>query len=120
MAVEGDPLKDIDVVINNVRWVMKGGAVVFPALEQSRELKETRSDTYELDEDEIKDVGYKLLRMKKVREAIEIFKLNMEAFPKSYSVYDRLGEADAANGDTQLAIRNYRRSLVRAPKIPAS
>ena len=29
VAVEGDPLKDINVVINNVRWVMKGGAVVF-------------------------------------------------------------------------------------------
>ena len=27
-AVEGDPLRDIDVVINNVRWVMKGGSVV--------------------------------------------------------------------------------------------
>ncbi len=28
VAVEGDPLTNIDVVINNVRWVMKGGAVV--------------------------------------------------------------------------------------------
>jgi imidazolonepropionase-like amidohydrolase len=28
VAVEGDPLSDINVVINNVRWVMKGGAVV--------------------------------------------------------------------------------------------
>ena len=28
VAVEGDPLADINVVINNVRWVMKGGAVV--------------------------------------------------------------------------------------------
>jgi imidazolonepropionase-like amidohydrolase len=28
VAVEGDPLKDINVVINNVRWVMKAGAVV--------------------------------------------------------------------------------------------
>src|ERR1051325_1982433 len=28
VAVEGDPLKDINVVINNVRWVMKGGNVV--------------------------------------------------------------------------------------------
>ena len=27
-AVEGDPLADINVVINNVKWVMKGGAVV--------------------------------------------------------------------------------------------
>jgi imidazolonepropionase-like amidohydrolase len=28
VAVEGDPLADIDVAINKVRWVMKGGAVV--------------------------------------------------------------------------------------------
>ena len=28
VAVEGDPLKDINVVINNVRWVMKAGVVV--------------------------------------------------------------------------------------------
>jgi len=28
VAVEGDPLADIDVVINKVRWVMKGGEVV--------------------------------------------------------------------------------------------
>lgn len=28
VAVDGDPLADVDVVINKVRWVMKGGAVV--------------------------------------------------------------------------------------------
>ncbi|MDB4874380.1 MAG: amidohydrolase family protein [Gemmatimonadetes bacterium] len=28
VAVEGNPLNDINVVLNNVRWVMKGGAVV--------------------------------------------------------------------------------------------
>jgi len=28
VAVEGDPLADIDVAINRVKWVMKGGAVV--------------------------------------------------------------------------------------------
>jgi imidazolonepropionase-like amidohydrolase len=27
-AVDGDPLKDVDVTINKVRWVMKDGAVV--------------------------------------------------------------------------------------------
>jgi imidazolonepropionase-like amidohydrolase len=29
VAVEGDPLGNIDAVVNGVRWVMKGGAVVF-------------------------------------------------------------------------------------------
>ncbi len=28
IAVQGDPLADIQVVIKNIRWVMKGGAVV--------------------------------------------------------------------------------------------
>ena len=28
VAVEGDPLSDIDVVLKNVKWVMKGGTVV--------------------------------------------------------------------------------------------
>jgi imidazolonepropionase-like amidohydrolase len=28
VAVEGDPLSDINVTLNNVRWVMKGGEVV--------------------------------------------------------------------------------------------
>jgi len=28
VAVEGDPLTDVNVIINNVRWVMKDGAVV--------------------------------------------------------------------------------------------
>ena len=28
VAVEGNPLNDINVVINHVVWVMKGGAVV--------------------------------------------------------------------------------------------
>jgi imidazolonepropionase-like amidohydrolase len=28
VAVEGDPLADIQAVLKNVRWVMKGGAVM--------------------------------------------------------------------------------------------
>jgi imidazolonepropionase-like amidohydrolase len=28
VAVEGNPMNDINVVLNNVKWVMKGGAVV--------------------------------------------------------------------------------------------
>jgi imidazolonepropionase-like amidohydrolase len=34
VAVDGDPLADIDVVINNVRWVMKAGKVVVDSTEE--------------------------------------------------------------------------------------
>ncbi|MGI8783923.1 MAG: amidohydrolase family protein [Acidobacteriota bacterium] len=89
---------------------------IAPALEQYRELNEKRSDTYKLDEDEMNDVGYRLLRMKKVNEAIEIFKLNVEAFPKSSNVYDSLGEAYMFNGDKDLAIKNYQKSVELNPQ----
>jgi imidazolonepropionase-like amidohydrolase len=29
VAVEGDPLRDINAAINGVRWVMKDGLIVF-------------------------------------------------------------------------------------------
>jgi imidazolonepropionase-like amidohydrolase len=32
VAVEGDPLKDINIIINNLKWVMKGGKVVFETI----------------------------------------------------------------------------------------
>jgi imidazolonepropionase-like amidohydrolase len=28
VAVDGDPMTDLNVVLNNVKWVMKSGAVV--------------------------------------------------------------------------------------------
>jgi imidazolonepropionase-like amidohydrolase len=41
VAVEGDPLADVNVVIDHVRWVMKGGTVVFmtSAVRAGRTLK---------------------------------------------------------------------------------
>jgi imidazolonepropionase-like amidohydrolase len=41
VAVDGDPLADIDVVINKVRWVMKGGAVVVDQEAAVRQTVET-------------------------------------------------------------------------------
>jgi cytochrome c-type biogenesis protein CcmH/NrfG len=54
--------------------------------------------------------------MKKVREAIEILKLNVEAYPQSANVYDSLGQAYMTNGDKELAIRNYRRAVELNPQ----
>jgi cytochrome c-type biogenesis protein CcmH/NrfG len=54
--------------------------------------------------------------MKKVREAIEIFKLNVETYPASANVYDSLGEAYMLNGNKELAVKNYQRSVELSPQ----
>jgi tetratricopeptide (TPR) repeat protein len=67
--------------------------------------------TYELNEVEMNQAGYSLLAAHKIAEAIEVFKLNVEAFPSSSNVYNSLGEAYMMHGDTELAIENYKKSL---------
>ncbi len=40
---------------------------------------------------------------------------NVDCFPGSYNEYDGLAEAYMVNGDRELAIENYRRSLELNP-----
>ena len=83
-----------------------------------RELKRNYPEATLVKERAINDLGYKLLRMKKLKEAIEIFKLNVETYPKSANTYDSLAEAYTANGNMKLAIENYKKALEVDPKYP--
>ncbi|HEY7911454.1 MAG TPA: tetratricopeptide repeat protein, partial [Blastocatellia bacterium] len=83
---------------------------------QYRDLKTNQSNAYDFSEPELNGLGYRLLAMKKVKEAIEVFKLNVEAYPQSSNVYDSLAEAYMTNGDKELAIKNYKRSLELNPQ----
>jgi imidazolonepropionase-like amidohydrolase len=86
------------------------------ALRQYRVLKTTQPAAYEFSEDELNGLGYRLLGMKKKREAVEILKLCAEEYPESYNAYDSLGEAYMNNGEKDLAIKNYRKSMQLNPK----
>jgi tetratricopeptide (TPR) repeat protein len=70
---------------------------------------------YDFGEQEINTLGYMLLRGDKTEAAIEIFKLNVSEHPKSWNVYDSLGEAYKNKGENELAIENYRKSLELNP-----
>jgi imidazolonepropionase-like amidohydrolase len=85
------------------------------AIKQYHELKSNQAAAYDFDENEFIGLGYGLLHIKKFREAIEIFKLSVEAYPQSYNAYDSLGEAYMDNGDKELAIKNYQKSLELNP-----
>ena len=69
------------------------------------------SDDFDLNEGEMNNVGYQLLQSDKIDEALAVFKLNVDAFPKSSNVYDSYAEAFMENGNKELAIKNYRKSV---------
>jgi len=85
------------------------------AVQQYHELKATQPSGYDFSENELIELGYQLLRQKKIQDAIEIFKLSVEDYPKSYNTWDSLAEAYMDHGDNDLAIKNYNKSLELNP-----
>jgi tetratricopeptide (TPR) repeat protein len=67
-------------------------------------------------EDNINNAGYQLLTANRINDAIELFKLNVQFFPKAWNPYDSLGEAYAKAGKKDLAIKNYEMSIKLNPK----
>jgi CubicO group peptidase (beta-lactamase class C family) len=80
-------------------------------LAQFRDLKASQGNVYDFSEPELNTLGYQLLRERKIKEAIEVFKLNVELYPKGFNTYDSLGEAYMVSGNNELAALNYKKSL---------
>ncbi len=108
-----EPKKSMAVELLNV--YSEEGAVA--GTELYKKLK--KDPIYGIKEADINRVGYVLLQDGKKKEAIEVFKINVENFPKSGNVYDSLGEAYLADGDKSLAIANYTKSIELDPKNEA-
>ncbi|HET8714036.1 MAG TPA: amidohydrolase family protein [Gemmatimonadales bacterium] len=66
-------------------------------------------------ENVINSYGYRVLGEKRIKEAIDIFRLNTEAFPTEYNTWDSLAEAYLADGQRDLAIKYYRKVLELRP-----
>lgn len=69
-------------------------------------------------ESQINELGYELLGRGRVDEAVAIFELNTKQFPDSWNVYDSLGDAYEAQGDLQMALESFRKSLSLRPDSP--
>jgi hypothetical protein len=94
--------------------IASGGIEV--AAKQYQDLKAAAPATYNFDEDELNNLGYQLIRHNKFKDAIRIFQINVEAYPKSGNAYDSLAEGYMDDGDKALAIANYQKSLQLNPK----
>jgi CubicO group peptidase (beta-lactamase class C family) len=93
---------------------------VAAAIKQYRDLKATQGAAYNFAEEELNTLGYQLLGAKKLKEAIEIFKLNVEIHPQAANPYDSLGEAYLAAGERELALQNYRKAVELNPQNTAA
>lgn len=88
---------------------------VSSAVKLYRAFKADPTNAYVNTERSMNNLGYRLLQMKRLEQAVEIFKLNVESYPQSANAYDSLAEAYMMNGNKQLAIKNYEKSLELNP-----
>ena len=84
------------------------------AVGQFNQLKDEK-ELFVLKESEMNQLGYSYLSLNQVDEALAVFKLNVEAFPKSGNVYDSYGEALLKKGDKEAAIINYKKAVELDP-----
>jgi CubicO group peptidase (beta-lactamase class C family) len=85
------------------------------AISQYRELKKTSPEGFDFLPTELNQLGYALLQAARIEDAIQVFQLNIEAYPAEANGYDSLAEAYAAKGEKALAIKNYAKSLELDP-----
>ena len=88
---------------------------VAEAVELFTQKREQDSKWIPFSETRMNILGYQYLQAGKTKDAIELFKLNVVAYPESANTYDSLGEAYMVNGDKELAIQNYNKSLELDP-----
>jgi hypothetical protein len=69
-------------------------------------------------EEGINHLGYDLLGAKKYKEAIAVFQMNTQDFPKSANTFDSLADAQFQSGDLTHALENYHKALDVDPKYP--
>lgn len=105
------PKKTISDVIADV--IDKDG--IDAAIDKYRKLKELENDNYDFSENQLNTLGYSYLQKGDVEIALAVFKLNIEAFPKSFNPYDSYAEALMTNGDKEEAIKYYEKSLELNP-----
>lgn len=85
------------------------------AMEEYQKIKATNPDDPYISEGRFNMLGYSFIYQGKLQQAITVFKINVDLYPESWNVYDSLGEVYMLNGDTELAIKNYEKSLELNP-----
>lgn len=78
-------------------------------------IKKAQADELDFSEGQLNNLGYHYITKGELEKAISVFKLNIEAFPYAFNVYDSYGEALLAQGAREKAIENYKHSVKLNP-----
>jgi tetratricopeptide (TPR) repeat protein len=85
------------------------------AIQLYADLKKEQRPEYIFNELQLNIAGAELMHQKSTKEAIAIFKLNTEEYPKSSKAFNNLGDSYRADGNEELAVKAYEKSVELRP-----
>lgn len=85
------------------------------AMVRYRDWKAEQPGGYIFKEIELNMLGYDLMWAGRTKDAVAIQELNLEEYPNSANAYDSYGDALLADGDTALALANFKKCLAMDP-----
>jgi len=75
-----------------------------------------KDSTFDIDREDLNDLGFILLHQDKNKEALSIFKYNLSMNPGVSNLYDSVAEAYEKLGEKKLAAAHYRKCVELNPK----
>ena len=63
------------------------------------------------DENQVNNLGYRMMGLKEFNKAEALFKLNITNYPERANCYDGLGDLYLAKGDKLQAIESFKKAL---------
>lgn len=107
-----DPMSAADLLMMVAR--VKGPQAV---ISRYSELKKAgASSPYPLDENTLIVLGYYFLNAGQTDASLQIFRLELQDYPKYWNAYDSIGEAYLKADQKDLAIQNYQKSVDLNPQ----
>jgi tetratricopeptide (TPR) repeat protein len=93
---------------------------VAKAVQLFHQIRQRDPHAYLFPEFDLNLVAYERLQAKQTKDAVELCKLNVEAYPTSANAYDSLGDAYLADGQNEKAVQASQKALELLPadKIP--
>lgn len=85
------------------------------AIAQYHDIKKTRASEYVLGAGQLNRLAAELLAQKRTKDAIDILKVNVEAFPNNANVLSALANAYHQAGEKDLAVKTYAKALELDP-----
>jgi hypothetical protein len=74
-------------------------------------LRKTKQDNFNFEEQRFDLLGDYLMRRKKIHDAVEIYRLNAEAYPASAHALEKLGDGQAELKDKAVVAASYEAAL---------